>query len=66
MNKYEISSFTSESRTFIFKADANNNQEIKKEDVQPIKKFKYNNEKDTYKKPELHLNINDLNEFPPL
>jgi len=66
INKYSIESFTSENRTYVFKAvanndiDLNNNNKISEEPIH--KNFKYTQDK----KVEFNLDINNVNEFPPL
>jgi hypothetical protein len=68
INKYPIESFTSENRTFIFKAVANNDTDLNKQITYKIseepqnKKFKYNHSK----KVDFNIDINNVNEFPPL
>jgi len=66
INKYPIESFTTENRTFVFKAVANNdtdlNNNIKISEEPQHKKFKYTQDK----KVEFSLDINNVNEFPPL
>lgn len=69
INKYSIESFTSENRTFVFKAVANNDSDLNNTQINNKILEAPNNKRIKYthdKKVEFSLDINNINDFPPL